>query len=104
MRSYKVVSNENVPFYQKKGKYTAALNRYKIVIRNFANTKFIPEALYRTTEIYIALGLREEASNTASVLGYNYPKSSWYELSYNLIKTKNKSKTFLKKLNFLNNE
>ena len=91
-------------FYQKNGKYTAALNRYKIVISNFANTKFIPEALYRTTEIYIALGLKEEASNTASVLGYNYPKSSWYELSYNLIKEKNKSKSFLKKLNFLNNE
>ena len=31
------------------------------------------------------LGLKEEASNTASVLGYNYPKSKWYELSYNLI-------------------
>ena len=91
-------------FYQKKGKYTAALNRYKIVISNFANTKFIPEALYRTTEIYIALGLKEEASNTASVLGYNYPKSKWYELSYNLINPKDKPKSFLKKLNFLDNE
>jgi len=91
-------------FYQKKAKYTAALNRYKIVISNFSNTRFIPEALYRTTEIYMTIGLKEEASNTASVLGYNYPKSKWYELSYNLINTKNKSKSFLKKLNFLNNE
>ena len=91
-------------FYQKKAKYTASLNRYKIVISNFSNTKFTPEALYRTTEIYMTIGLKEEASNTASVLGYNYPKSKWYELSYNLINTKNKSKSFLKKLNFLNNE
>ena len=90
-------------FYQKKSKYTAALSRYKIVINNFSNTKFTPEALYRTTEIYMTLGLKEEASNTASVLGYNYPKSKWYKLSYNLI-NKNKSKSFLKKLNFLNNE
>ena len=91
-------------FYQKKSKYTAALNRYKIVINNFSNTKFTPEALYRITEIYMIIGLKEEASNTASVLGYNYPKSEWYELSYNLINTKNKPKSFLKKLNFLNNE
>ncbi len=91
-------------FYQKKSKYTAALNRYKIVISNFSYTKFTPEALYRTTEIYMTLGLKEEASNTASVLGYNYPKSKWYELSYNLVNAKDKSKTILKKLNFLNNE
>ncbi len=91
-------------FYQTKGKYTAALNRYKIVISNFSNTSYTPEALYRTTEIYITIGLKEEASNAASVLGYNYPKSKWYELSYNLINAKNESKSFLKKLNFINNE
>ena len=91
-------------FYQKNAKYTAALNRYKIVISNFSNTRFTPEALYRTTEIYMTIGLKKEASNTASVLGYNYPQSKWYELSYNLINTKNKPKSFLKKLNFLNNE
>ena len=110
-RQKKVVVNSNIAakhmnignFYQKKAKYTAALSRYKIIINNFSNTKFTPEALYRTTEIYITLGLKEEASNTASVLGYNYPKSKWYELSYNLI-NKNKPKSFLKKLNFLKNE
>lgn len=91
-------------FYQKNAKYTAALNRYKLVINNFSNTKFTPEALYRTTEIYMSLGLKEEASNAAAVLGYNYPKSKWYEFSYNLINTKNKSKNFLKKLNILSNE
>ena len=91
-------------FYQKKGKYTAALNRYKTVINKFSNTKFTPEALYRTTEIYMTLGLKDEASNTASVLGFNYPKSKWYELSYGLINKKNNSKNFFKKLNFFNND
>jgi outer membrane protein assembly factor BamD len=91
-------------FYQKKLKYTAALNRYKTVIDDFSNTKFIPEALYRTTEIYISLGLKEEAYNTASVLGYNYPKSQWYQLSFDLVNENPESKSFFKKFNFLNNE
>ena len=92
-------------FYQKKGKYTAALNRYKKVINDFSNTKFTSEALYRTVEIYMALGLKEEASNTAAVLGYNYPNSQWYELSFNLINNKkNKSQSFFKKFNFFSNE
>ena len=91
-------------FYQKKLKYTAALNRYKTVIDDFSNTKFIPEALYRTTEIYISLGLREEAYNTASVLGHNYPKSQWYELSYNLVNENPKSKSLFKRFKFFNNE
>ena len=91
-------------FYQKKLKYTAALNRYKTVIDDFSNTKFIPEALYRTTEIYISLGLKEEAYNTASVLGHNYPKSQWYELSYNLVSENPKSKSLFKRFKFFNNE
>ena len=32
-------------FYQKDKKYTAALNRYKIVVDEFSETKFTPEAL-----------------------------------------------------------
>lgn len=83
-------------FYQKKKKYTAALNRYKIIIENFSETKFTPEALYRTSEIYYSLGMIEDSSKTAAILGYNYPNSEWYEISYkNLIKTE-ESSVFLK--------
>jgi outer membrane protein assembly factor BamD len=79
-------------FYQKNKKYTAALNRYKIIIESFSETKFIPEALYRTSEIYYSLGMIEESSKTAAILGYNYPNSEWYELSYkNLIKKEENS-------------
>ena len=91
-------------FYQKKSKYTAALNRYKTVIDDFSNTKFTAEALYRTTEIYIGLGLKEEAYNTAAVLGHNYPKSDWYKLSFNLVNQNSESRSFFKKFNFFNNE
>jgi outer membrane protein assembly factor BamD len=45
----------------------------------------VPEALHRLTEIYIALGLTDEARRTASVLGHNYPGSPWYQDSYALL-------------------
>lgn len=69
-------------FYQKNKKYTAALNRYKIVVDSFAATKFTPEALYRISEIYFSIGMIEESKKTAAILGYNYPKSEWYKFSY----------------------
>jgi len=72
-------------FYQKKDKYTAALNRFKIIVSDYSMTKFTPEALYRITEIYYTIGMFEEAKNTAAVIGFNYPDSQWYKLSYNLL-------------------
>ena len=85
-------------YYQKKDKYTAALNRYKIVIDEFSVTKFTPEALYRMTEIYYTIGMLEEAKNTASVIGYNYPDSKWYKLSYNLLSEDNDEKGIVNKI------
>ena len=61
--------------------------------------------------IYYSLGLVEEAKKTASVLGYNYPKSKWYKYSYNILedessKKSKKSNLFKKILNKIssNNE
>ena len=76
-------------FYLDEKKYTASLNRYKIVVEDYSETKFTPEALHRMVEIYFEIGLKNEAKNTAAVLGHNYPKSKWYKYSYNLL-TKNK--------------
>ena len=45
----------------------------------------IEEALHRLVEIYYNLGMIEEAKNTASVIGYNYPDSKWYKFSYKLV-------------------
>ena len=73
-------------FYLKQKKHTAALNRFKIVIDEFSETKFTPEALHRMVETYYQMGMLEESYKTASVLGYNYPDSKWYKYSYNLIK------------------
>ena len=85
-------------FYLKDRKYTAALNRFKIVVEEYSMTKFSPEALHRMVEIYFHLGMKTEAVNSASVLGYNYPKSKWYRYSYELIKEKDKDDSFLNKL------
>ena len=72
-------------FYLKQKQYLAALGRYNKVIEKYPKSKFIPEALYRLVEIYTILGMKEEAKNAAAVIVYNYPKSKWYEDSYNLI-------------------
>ncbi len=83
-------------FYQKNNKYTAALNRYKIVVDNFSETKFTPEALYRMSEIYYSIGMIEESSKTAAILGYNYPDSEWYAYSYDNLTQQEKDSIFSK--------
>jgi outer membrane protein assembly factor BamD len=70
-------------WYQSQHLYEAAIGRFQRVVDDFQTTNHVPEALHRLTEIYLILGLKEEARKTASVLGYNYPGSSWYEDSYN---------------------
>ena len=85
-------------FYQKEKKYTAALNRYKIVINSFQETKFAPEALYRVSEIYLSLGMKEESEKNAAVLGYNYPESTWYKLIYDDLTNQNNKTIFSKSI------
>ena len=85
-------------FYLKEKKYIAALNRFKIVIDEFSITKFTPEALHRMVEAYYQMGMYEESYNTAALLGYNYPDSKWYKLSYNLVEQIDGEETFLKKI------
>lgn len=72
-------------FYQNRRLYTAAIGRFRRVVDEFQTTNHVPEALHRLTEIYLALGLTEEARRTASVLGHNYPGSEWYQDSYALL-------------------
>jgi outer membrane protein assembly factor BamD len=69
-------------FYQRQHLYEAAIGRYQRVVDQYQTTNHVPEALHRLTEIYLSLGLKDEARRTASVLGYNYPGSEWYEDSY----------------------
>jgi outer membrane protein assembly factor BamD len=72
-------------FYQKQHLYEAAIGRFQRVVDDYQTTNHVPEALHRLTEIYLALGLKEQARKTAAVLGYNYPGSVWYDDSYSQI-------------------
>lgn len=72
-------------WYQRQGLLYAAIGRYRRVVDEFQTTNHVPEALHRLTEIYIGLGLTEEARRTATVLGFNYPGSTWYQDSYALL-------------------
>ena len=72
-------------WYEKQGSFLAAINRFKLVIDQYQTTTHVPEALERLTECYLSLGLNDEASRTAAVLGYNYPGSVWYRDTYILV-------------------
>ena len=69
-------------YYEQQKLYAAAIGRFQRVIDNYQTTNHAPEALHRLTEIYLLLGLTDQAKRTAAVLGHNYPGSRWYEDSY----------------------
>ncbi len=72
-------------YYQQRRLYAAAVNRFRRVVDEFDTTNHVPEALHRLVEVYLALGLTEEARKAAAVLGYNYPGSEWYQDSFALL-------------------
>ena len=72
-------------FYLKRGNYTAAINRFRVVVKDFQTTTHTAEALHRLVEAYLALGLRDEAQTAAAILGHNYAGSDWYQDSFALL-------------------
>lgn len=72
-------------FYLDRGHHLAAINRFRVVVEQYQTTTHVPEALHRLTEAYLALGVIDEAQAAAAVLGFNYPGSTWYEFSYELL-------------------
>ena len=72
-------------YYQRQGLLGAAIGRYRRVVDEYQTTNHVPEALHRLTEVYLSLGLTEEARRTASVLGHNFPGNAWYQDSYALL-------------------
>lgn len=72
-------------WYLRHNQTLAAVNRFKTVVEDYDTTTHTPEALHRMVESYLTLGLTGEAKKTAAVLGYNYPGSDWYKMSYRLL-------------------
>lgn len=72
-------------FYQRRALWLASSLRFREVVDKYDTTTHAPEALYRLTESYLAMGVPEEAKKAAAVLGANYPGSEWYSRAYNLM-------------------
>ena len=66
-------------------KWIPGINRLKNIVENYSETVFVEEALHRLVEVYYRVGLTEEAKAAASILGYNYNSSKWYEQSYKVL-------------------
>ncbi len=64
-------------FYQRRGQWLAAVQRFRVVIDDYQTTSHTPEALMRLTESYLALGIPEQARQSAAVLGTNFPNTKW---------------------------
>ncbi|KUJ77037.1 competence protein ComL [Ruegeria marisrubri] len=72
-------------YYLRRQHYTAAINRFRVVVEDFQTTTHTAEALHRLVEAYLSLGLVAEAQTAGAILGYNYRSSEWYDASYKLL-------------------
>ena len=87
-------------YYIDREKWIPAINRFKTVLKDYETTIFVEEALHRLVELHFKIGLVDESKKYASLLGYNYQSSKWYEESYKIFnknyekisKTRNKKK------------
>ncbi|MEI4487575.1 outer membrane protein assembly factor BamD [Frigidibacter sp. MR17.14] len=75
-------------YYLKRGNYTAAINRFRVVVEQFQTTTQTPEALHRLVEAYLSLGLANEAQTAGAILGHNFQSTEWYQDSYRLLTAK----------------
>ena len=69
-------------YYLKRGHYTAAINRFRVVVEEYQTTTHTPEALMRLVEAYLALGLNDQAQTAGAILGHNFQSSPFYEDAY----------------------
>ena len=72
-------------YYLRRDHYTAAINRFRVVVEAFQTTSHTPEALHRLVEAYLSLGLTDEAQTAAAILGFNYQSTDWYQDSFALL-------------------
>jgi outer membrane protein assembly factor BamD len=73
-------------YYLRDRNYTAAINRFRVVLAKYQTTRHAEEALMRLVEAYLALGIVNEAQTAAAVLGHNFPDSQWYKDAFSRLK------------------
>jgi outer membrane protein assembly factor BamD len=72
-------------YYVSVQKWIPAINRLKNIVNNYNDTPYIEEALHRLVEIHYYIGLENQAQKYATILGYNYNSSEWFEQSYKIL-------------------
>ena len=72
-------------FYLNKDNTNGSLVYLIDIFNNHSSSLSIEETLFLLTKIYYSIDEYELAKNYASILAYNFPKSNWYQKSYNLI-------------------
>ncbi len=72
-------------WYLRSNQTLSAVNRFRRVIEIYETTSHTPEALHRLVEAYLTLSLRDQALAAGATLGYNYPETDWYKMSYRLL-------------------
>ncbi|QIE47650.1 outer membrane protein assembly factor BamD [Pseudohalocynthiibacter aestuariivivens] len=72
-------------YYLRRDHFTAAINRFRVVVEDFQTTSHTAEALHRLVEAYVSLGLTDEAQTAGAILGHNFRGTKWYEDSYELL-------------------
>ncbi len=72
-------------FYLNKNNLNGALVYLKDIYNNHSSSTSIEETLYQIVSVYKKIGEDELAKDYAAILGFNFPDSKWYNLSYKLI-------------------
>lgn len=60
-----------------KQNWVSAIGRFQSVVDTAQETVMTPEAMFRLTECYTAIGLSEQASGYAEMLRKNFPDNEW---------------------------
>ncbi len=71
-------------YYMKRGAYVAAVNRAQGVIKDYANTAYVEEALALSVEGYKRLGLTQLAKDNQRVLAATFPNSSYQQKEWSV--------------------
>ena len=69
-----------------KGNRIGALYRFKTVVTRFQTSRHVEEALARLAEMYLALGVPEEAQTLVAVLGRKFPNGRWSAEAHDALK------------------
>ncbi len=64
-------------YYVRQGNLAAAIQRYDVILKDYARTAVVPQALFQKADALTRLGRRDEAASVLRQLVDEYPASEW---------------------------